>query len=168
MIEGLVTCEIAIERGHAVQSNFHEYPPVRLTQAPPEIDVNFLKTDYRPTGLGEPAFRQCRQRCATRSSRPPERGFARCRCQSRALVGPRRARPAAYRQQFGSRSSQPRGYDKRLPSFRRTQWAARIDCANKKRLRRLSEILNSKSPRVSDSGRRRVVTCNSSPTSLPW
>src|SRR6185503_14021251 len=45
--------EITIERGRTAQSNFHNYRLLRLTQAPP-VEVYFRKTEFAPTGLGEP------------------------------------------------------------------------------------------------------------------
>jgi len=57
-IDGISTAlyqKVTIENGAAVEGNFTDYPLLRITDAP-QVEVKFLRTDYPPTGLGEPAL----------------------------------------------------------------------------------------------------------------
>ena len=59
VIDGLSTlmfAELNIEHGRIVQSNFNDYPLLRIPDTPTKIEVHFLKTDFPVTGLGEPAL----------------------------------------------------------------------------------------------------------------
>jgi len=57
LIEGMshMGLEITLVDGVVQQSNFHNHPFVRMRQAP-KIEVFWRKTDYAPTGLGEPTL----------------------------------------------------------------------------------------------------------------
>ncbi len=58
VIDGLseMRQEITLKEGRVEQSNYHDHPMLRISEAPPQIEVHFLKTNNPPTGLGEPAL----------------------------------------------------------------------------------------------------------------
>jgi isoquinoline 1-oxidoreductase beta subunit len=55
-IAGALDQEITIENGATVQSNFDDYELGRMSIVPKSIEVHWNRTQFAPTGLGEPAF----------------------------------------------------------------------------------------------------------------
>src|SRR5262249_25664565 len=58
VIDGLSTAlglALSIENGRIQQTNFHQYPILRMKQSP-RVAVHFIQSDFSPTGLGEPAL----------------------------------------------------------------------------------------------------------------
>lgn len=45
--------EVGAENGRIQQTNFGDYPILRMPSAPP-VEVHFIQSDFRPAGLGEP------------------------------------------------------------------------------------------------------------------
>lgn len=59
IIDGLsemMSQEITVDKGRVVQTNFHQHGMVRMAQAPPQMEIVWVKSDNNPTGLGEPAL----------------------------------------------------------------------------------------------------------------
>ncbi len=59
IIDGLseaMSQKITIEKGRVQQTNFHQHTMVRLAQSPPAIEIHFLTSNNRPTGMGEPSL----------------------------------------------------------------------------------------------------------------
>ena len=48
--------KLTIENGAAAQTNFNKYKMLRMRNAPPMVDVEFIKSSAPPTGLGEPGL----------------------------------------------------------------------------------------------------------------
>ena len=58
MIDALSTAmglEISMEGGRIQQANFGNYPVLRIRSAPPLVEVHFIQSDNKPSGLGETA-----------------------------------------------------------------------------------------------------------------
>ncbi len=59
MVDGLSTAlglKITVANGAVQQSNFHDYPLLRLPDTPPVVETHFVQTPFPTTGLGEPAL----------------------------------------------------------------------------------------------------------------
>lgn len=58
VIDGFSTAmglQLSFENGRVQQSNYHQYPLLRMRHAP-QVKVHFIQSDNPPTGLGEPAL----------------------------------------------------------------------------------------------------------------
>ena len=59
MLDGISAAwfqKLTIKGGAAAQTNFDQYPQLRMNQSPPVVDVHFIKSAAAPTGLGEPGL----------------------------------------------------------------------------------------------------------------
>lgn len=59
IIDGLghtLYSQLTLKDGKPEQQNFNRYKLIRIDQVPPKIEVHFVDSDVRPTGLGEPAL----------------------------------------------------------------------------------------------------------------
>ena len=54
-LSAMLAQEMTFEDGAAQQTNFHQYPLLRMPRTP-AVEVHFIQSDFPPTGLGEPAL----------------------------------------------------------------------------------------------------------------
>ena len=53
-MSGALKGAITFKNGSVQQSNFHDYQVARMKDAPKNIFVHLIKSDAKPTGVGEP------------------------------------------------------------------------------------------------------------------
>lgn len=56
LAQALAGQKIELVDGAIAQENFSDFPLLRIDSAPPAIVVEFVKSDFPPTGMGEPAL----------------------------------------------------------------------------------------------------------------
>jgi isoquinoline 1-oxidoreductase beta subunit len=60
VIDGFSTMarlEVEFDNGRVSQNNFHQYPLLRINNAPPVVEAHFINTgEFSPTGVGEPSL----------------------------------------------------------------------------------------------------------------
>ncbi len=59
MVDGIGAAwflKATVEKGALAQTNFDQYPLIRMENAPPAVEVHFIKSVAAPTGLGEPGL----------------------------------------------------------------------------------------------------------------
>lgn len=54
-ISALAGQQLSIEKGRVEEGNFDKYPLLKMADAP-HVDVHFIQSEHRPTGLGEPGL----------------------------------------------------------------------------------------------------------------
>jgi CO/xanthine dehydrogenase Mo-binding subunit len=52
-VSALLYGEITLKDGRVQQTNFHDYPVVRMPESP-AIDIHLVESDGKPAGIGEP------------------------------------------------------------------------------------------------------------------
>ena len=52
-LSSMLSERITMKKGVVEQSNFHDYQLLRMSDVPEEMNIQFVKTDRKPTGLGE-------------------------------------------------------------------------------------------------------------------
>jgi isoquinoline 1-oxidoreductase beta subunit len=79
--------ELNLERGRITQTTLHEYPMIRINDAPTRIETISCARKTRPPDSASRRCRRLRPPCATRSSPRPASACASSRCPGRTCAG---------------------------------------------------------------------------------
>ena len=112
--------EITLDQGVPVQSNFHDYPALRMDEMP-AVDVHIVPSPENPTGVGEPGVPPSPPRWPTPTGPSPESPSGSSRSRSPSADGPPIRSSPAFRGVPASISVHRRGGVYPRPPTRLTQ-----------------------------------------------